>query len=44
MPSLLGGRGGGGIAPAPGFGRPGNPTLPFENVELRDLVDAADIL
>jgi hypothetical protein len=45
LDSFLAGRGGGGIgAPMPGFGLAGKPTLRFENVELRDAVDANDVL
>lgn len=39
--------GGGGIAansPVPGFGREGNPELPFEKTEPRDALEAVDIL
>ena len=46
MPSDLGGRGGGAIAPwasCPSFGREGSPILPFEKVELRDLLDATEV-
>jgi hypothetical protein len=46
MPSVFGGGGGGGVgafAPIPGLGRAGNPPLRFENVEVRDAVDANDV-
>ena len=30
--------------PAPGFGREGNPELPFENADPRDALDVVEIL
>ena len=50
MPSLssfFGGGGGGGIGSAflnPGLGRDGSPPLRFEKVEVRDAVEASDVL
>lgn len=47
--SSFGGGGGGGGAieakgPAPSLGREGNPELPFENTEPREVLDVVDIL